>query len=453
MKDEDSDKTYDINDDGDLELDGPTELSTSGLSPRARKRVTMNEKARRRIIVGHGLFVHGTGYDPDSPLGTVVATHRNWFHSPDPALIFAALGTVAGHLLPGPPVWLMLVGQQSSGKTEIIMATTGLSKELAPMAVVSSMKESALLSGTPQKDKGRHATGGILPPLSPHGILLMKDFTSVLQMDREERGKCLGALREIYDGKWVRSVGSDGGRDLIWEGKCSVLGGCTFAIDTFHSVMSLMGERFMYFRLPLVNGYAQSRVAIDNNPFHDIIQESMQSVVAELFQSIVIPKSLPQFTVDELHRMTALASIVATCRTPVERDSGNREITAVKPPEAPARVSKSLTQLFHGMMTIGVHREEAWRVISKVALDCASAHRLMVIQALSMEGMNNSTSVELSEHLQYPRRPIERTLEDLEAISPKFVERVKEGSAIRWKLSGFAASEYKRAFPKRPEVD
>jgi hypothetical protein len=33
-------------------------------------------------------------------------------------------------------------------------------------------------------------------------------------MPREKRGAVLAAFREIYDGRWVRSVGSEGGQTL-----------------------------------------------------------------------------------------------------------------------------------------------------------------------------------------------------------------------------------------------
>lgn len=419
------------------------------LSPASRLKIIRREQARRNIALGSGLFSHGLAFDDESPLAQVVSTWKNWFHLPDPALLFASLGAVAGHLMPGPPVWLMLVGQASSGKTEVIMAASGVPAELTPTVLVSSMKEASLLSGTPSKERLKKATGGILPQIEPHGMLLLKDFTSVLQMDRDERGKCLAALREVYDGDWTRQVGSDGGRDLRYRGKCSALGGVTPVIDNYHSVMVSMGERFMYFRLPLVNGYAQARVAMANAPWHEMIQESTKAVVGELFRSLKIPAILPSLDGDELMRMTALANIVTVCRAPVERDQRTHEILSVTPPEGTARIAKSLNQLFQGMLVIGVHREEAWRVICKVALDSMSAIRLMIVQSMFNGGMNHQTSDQIATALRYPATPIRRALEDLEAVL--FVERNRTEKSHVWALTGFARDEYRWAFPQRIE--
>src|SRR5262249_48394422 len=69
--------------------------------------------------------------------------------------------------------------------------------------------EGALLSATAQS---RGATGGLLKKIGSRGLLVIKDMTSLLEMDVRARGLVLAALREVYDGKWERNVGVGGGR-------------------------------------------------------------------------------------------------------------------------------------------------------------------------------------------------------------------------------------------------
>ena len=76
-------------------------------------------------------------------LDDLLAHYRQLLHLPDPTAVLAALGTVAANRLPGDPVWTLLVGPPSSGKTEIID-----SLRLVPKAVsVSTLTKAALLSG------------------------------------------------------------------------------------------------------------------------------------------------------------------------------------------------------------------------------------------------------------------------------------------------------------------
>jgi len=52
----------------------------------------------------------------------------------------------------------------------------------------------------------------------------------------------LAALREVYDGRWERNVGTDGGQTLTWTGRIAVVGAVTTAWDVAHSVMD---DRFV----------------------------------------------------------------------------------------------------------------------------------------------------------------------------------------------------------------
>lgn len=72
----------------------------------------------------------------------------------------------------------------------------------------------------------------------------------------------LAALREIYDGSWTRLVGTDGGKTLAWEGRLGLIAGCTPVIDSHHSVVGAMGERFVFYRLPPIDADSQARRAL-----------------------------------------------------------------------------------------------------------------------------------------------------------------------------------------------
>jgi hypothetical protein len=132
-----------------------------------------------------------------STLDDTVAVFQKWLDLPYPAALYATLGTVAANRLEGDPVWLLLVGAPSSGKSEILQATGSL-EGVHPTA---SLTEAGLLSGSPKREKAKHATGGLLRKVGDHGIVLAKDFGSVLSLHHDARAQVLAALREVYDGK------------------------------------------------------------------------------------------------------------------------------------------------------------------------------------------------------------------------------------------------------------
>ena len=157
----------------------------------------------------------------------------------------AVLCAAAAGRLSGDPPWLLVVGGSGAAKTETIAPLSA-----AGAVTVSTISgKAALLSGTPAKSRAKNATGGLLRTIGGSGLLVVKDFTSILSMNRDTRALVLAALREIYDGHWSRNVGTDGGATLTWHGRLVLVGACTTAWDSAYQVVSTMGDRFVLVRL------------------------------------------------------------------------------------------------------------------------------------------------------------------------------------------------------------
>src|SRR5262245_13689406 len=109
-----------------------------------------------------------------------------------------------------------------------------------------------------RKQKAKGATGGLLRKLGDRGILVIKDVTSILSADRHTRGPVLAAIREIYDGRWERNVGSDGGQTLTWTGRLVIVGAVTTAWETACSVLADMGVRLVIIRAASSRGRVKS---------------------------------------------------------------------------------------------------------------------------------------------------------------------------------------------------
>ena len=145
---------------------------------------------------------------------------------PDHGAINVALAGVVANYATGDPVWPLLVGPPGCGKSEIVSALVG-APDVWPL---SSLTPQTLLSGFERKDK----PASLLLQIGEFGIIVCKDFGSVLSMNRDARAALLAGLREVYDGSWTRHVGTDGGRTLHWAGKVGLIAGCTPAIDQHH---------------------------------------------------------------------------------------------------------------------------------------------------------------------------------------------------------------------------
>ena len=173
------------------------------------------------------LDLDAVDHDAATPLAAVHDVFQKWL---GPAYDFqaldAVLATAAAEALPGDPPWLNVIAGPGWAKTETVAALEGAGARIVSTIVSDAALLSASIPTDKAKKKNPTPTGGLLKLLSAQArkILVLKDLTSVLSMDRTARAKVLAALREIYDGAWDRNVGSDGGRSIAWRGGLCSLG-------------------------------------------------------------------------------------------------------------------------------------------------------------------------------------------------------------------------------------
>lgn len=379
-----------------------------------------------------------------TPLEQTVATFRRWLHMDDADSLLATLGAVAANNLEGDPVWLLLVGPPGGGKSEILNALSGLSYT----RTAGTLTEASLLSGTPKKDHGQSARGGLLMEIGDFGIIVAKDFGSILSMNRDSQAQTLAALREVYDGSWTRLVGTDGGRSLHWQGKVGFVGGVTPTIDRHHAVMGAMGERFMLFRLPTVDADTQARRALSHAGKEKRMRKELaDSVAAILGSQTAVAAELDE---DEITQLVALGTLVVRARSAVERDNYTREIELVPGSEAPTRFTIMLKRLLTGMYAIGMNRADAWRVLTKVGLDSIPALRLSIMAALADYDGKLSTN-ELAGAVRHPSTTTRRACEDLVAHGLLELTRQGEGKAHLWDLTAFSVERLQTVFGGLPK--
>ena len=374
-----------------------------------------------------------------SPLDQLLLVFDKWLHLPDHGVVEITLATIAANRIEGDPVWLLLTGPPSSGKTEVLNTL----RKLPDMYWASTLTEAALLSGTSSKEVADDATGGLLREIGPFGILALKDFTSVLSMNRDRRKSLLAALREIFDGEWSRHLGTDGARTLRWDGKLGLLGGVTSAIDSCHSVMSEMGHRFALYRLPKTDPQAQAERAIQKTGLESQMRAELADAVFKFFGTIKFDK-LPALSPHENEWIIALASLVVNSRSAVERHGNSRDVELIHDAESPARLARMLAQLLRGLMLVGVRQPRARQLIVKVGMDCIPPVRRLVVEALMSSPLPLALET-ISDGTNYPPQTIRRALEELVCHGILECDKLR-GDAYKWKVEAYWRKQYETAF-------
>jgi hypothetical protein len=349
-------------------------------------------------------------------LDDALAVYRRWLYLDDDAPVLVVAATVAANNAEGDPLWTLLVGPPSSGKTEALQGIAALPY----VHGAATVTEASLLSGVSKRDRDKDATGGLLRQIGDYGIILCKDFTSVLSQNKDKAAEALAALREVFDGSWDRPSGGGGGRVLHWHGKCGFVGGVTGSIDRYGQVVGALGDRFLLLRLPDVSPEEMAAAALAQGANQKAMRQEMTDAMTGLITGADLSKLARPLADDEIRRLVALATFTARARTVVER-AYDGEVLVLPQPEGTARVVGQMRRLFGGLEAIGCDTDTAWSIVGRVAVDCTPRARTAVMQAL-MAADAPLTTGKVAKALGVDWKTANHHLGDLRLLEMAFME-------------------------------
>ena len=378
---------------------------------------------------------------PRTPIHRLAAQLQNYLHFPDPYPLYAVVGSLVANCAQGRPVWLMLIGPPSCGKSELLNSLLSIPRvvETGNLSGVA-----ALLSGVKRKDRHKDSTGGLLRACAERGAVVIKEFNSILSLPYETMRNVLGAFREIYDGRYTRSTGADGGQDLHWQGKLAVLTGVTAAIDNHHALIAQMGERFIFYRYPQSEGWGEAYQALlveHSEHLSPTLQSLLSSFCDEIGFDWTSPPELPDLSEHDRRRIVAFAQIGAHGRSAVIRDSYTREVVQSSVGEYPTRLALAFGQLLRALRYIGADDEEGWRLIHKCAFDSIPGNRRRAVRSL-MTGAHSTPDISVD--MGVSQATARRSLEELEIH--RLVART---SPHEWEISNWMKDKLREAMLRR----
>lgn len=380
---------------------------------------------------------NGKGQAPAARPRTLAETHAvfaRWLGQEyDLGALDAVLAAAAAERLKGDPLWLLVVSGSGNAKTETVQSLAGAA------AVVTSTiaSEGALLSATAARERTKDATGGLLRRIGPRGLLVVKDVTSILAMNRDTRAGLLAAFREIHDGRWERNVGTNGGRSLTWIGRVVVVGAVTTAWDRAHDVIASMGDRFVIVRMDSTETkgrIAAGRRACRNTGDEDRMRDELAAVVGGVLAT-VDPRAAITLTEAEQDQLLNAADVVTLARTGVDYDYRGDVIDA-HAPEMPTRFAKQLTQLVRGAVAIGLDRAVALQLAIRCARDSMPPLRLAILDDVAAHP--GTRTVDVRRRLDKPWSTVDRQLQSLHmlgVLTCDEVEHLEAGKKSTWRYT------------------
>jgi len=366
---------------------------------------------------------------PPITIDDLEARVRRWMIVPDKGVIKLLCAHYVANKLGQRPVWLMFVAPSGGGKTELL---NGL-LDMPDVVPISILTPNTFLSGMPGPNDA-----SLLPQLSGK-IMMFKDWTTMLSMQKDARAELMSQFREIYDGGLTKIFGN--GKRRKWEGKVSVIAGSTQAVDLQQQQYTHLGERFLTYRIDMPDRKKVAMRSLDNTESANEMVSDMQKAYFQFFNDMDwTTLKLPDLPYEVKGKLVDLANFCTKARSGVIRDTGmKKEVIFVPTAEMPTRIVQQLHLLAASCAIVNKGKgllDVDMDIIYKLALDCIPQTNRMVI--MEMAKANQQTTKEIATALGYPTGPIRTYLENMTllGVATRIDGRESDGggNADKWTL-------------------
>lgn len=311
----------------------------------------------------------------------------------------ALASIVATRLKLGDPVWLIIIGPSSSGKSQI----------LRPLALtdtkfihrVDDLTENTFLSGAVVK-KGSPSVS-LLQRIGALGIIVISDFTVIFSKNNESRASILSQFRMIYDGEMVKYSGTKS-EPIKWKGALGVLAGSTPSIYTHFEEVADMGERFIYYRMKQYDEERATRVSMARTVYGKELDDKLSALYLEYLKESVqkaMNEQVPALSSEVDERIIAIAMFAAKLRTPTHYDRFSKSIDKIPVSEFPMRVALQLRAIAQGLSVLSYNDTGKFEVCERdiahiewCAYSLANEERRAVLRILAQQAYGAMTSTQ-----------------------------------------------------------
>lgn len=364
------------------------------------------------------------------PAETIKSIYKKWLCLEEDINIDLLFATIIANRLEGDPIWLFFVAPPGGAKTELI-----LSVSTAPLTYTTTqLTPHSLVSGMPSTSRGGDPS--LIPKLN-NKVLLVKDFTTIMDMPAINRDEVFGILRDAYDGKTEKIFGN--GITRKYNSKFGLIAGVTPAIDKFSDNHTSLGERFLKFRSRIPDNYGNNNnvimKAVENAYEGNSMRMELQGIGQKALSFDYINKMKRPVIKDVFkNKIVVLAQCVSILRASVPRERWSNDIIYKPVPEIATRLAKQFIKLLMGLCYFRNKKasEEEYDIIVRSAGDSISSRTMTILKILLKAKAPVSTkTVSLKSSL--PENTVKRVLQDLHIL--KCINRFHQGFKDEWDVS------------------
>lgn len=304
----------------------------------------------------------------------------------------AVASVIATRLKLGDPLWLIIIGASSGGKSQILRPVAKTDEKFIQQ--VDDMTENTLLSGMKSKSGEKNS---LLDRMGNLGMFAISDLTVLFSKNSESRATILSQFRMLYDGKMTKHSGSLA-KPLTWEGHLGVISGSTPSIYSIFEEVSDMGERFIYYRMKEYDGKKATRLALGRKLFGSDLDTELSEAYGDYIKGVVRENADKPVELSEevVERIIEISDFAERVRTMSHYDKYTKE-TSRKPISAmPTRTALQLNTLAKALTVMEKSDPEIMEILDWCGWSLANEEKrecLGILSKVDFEHSLNTSSV------------------------------------------------------------
>lgn len=348
----------------------------------------------------------------------------------------ALASIIATRMKLGDPVWILMIGPSSGGKSQILRPLALTDQKFIHR--IDDLTENTFLSG--MKVKKGEKDISLLKQIGPLGIVVISDFTVIFSKSSEARNAILGQFRMVYDGEMTKYSGTSN-EPITWRGSLGVLAGSTPSIYSHFEEVADMGERFIYYRMKNYNIEKATRTSLDRKLYGRDLDNKLSDMYKEyIINAVQASGDVPAISKETHERIINISMFAALLRTPTHYDKFAKMIDKVPTPEMPMRIALQLSSLAKGLMVMSHYDTGLWDLseddisyIEWCAYSLANEERRACLKVLATLPQDEyAFSQSIADTIGLNTSIVSMNLQHLAAIG--LVDRSGDGSGLRWRI-------------------
>ena len=358
---------------------------------------------------------------------------RKSYYMEDDSLIDVAIACIiANRLQLGDPVWLIIIGASSGGKSQILRPLAMTDEKY--IHKIDDLTENTFLSGGSAKG-GKDVS--LLTRIGSNGMISISDLTVLFSRNAESRNAILSQFRMLYDGEMIKNVGNKD-KALSWKGYIGVIASSTPSIYASFEEVGDMGERFMYYRMKPYNERKATQVALSRKLCGKSLDEHLSVLYADYIQDVIKSNrdnTDVELLPEQIEHIIEISTLAERIRTVNRIDKFTKELERIPTPAMPMRTALQLMNIAKALRIMRGRDldEKDMGIVSWMGMSLANEEKREVLRILDSSSSSEMTTQAIADVIGLDTRVVKVVLQNL--ASTKIVNRSGDTGSLKWSIT------------------